>query len=270
MICVPRCDLSRRMFCVQLRRKCIPLLLDAISYKYQLSTSDLICYLKPVFSCWSSVWLIFHWWKWDVKDKSATIIMLLLTSYLMTVSFYLIHRDSMLGACMHAQLLQSCLILCDPTDCRLPGSSVHGILQVRILEWVAMPFSRGSLPPTYQIQVSCIFYIAGGFFMLRHWESPCWVHICFQFTIFLNWPLDFYVVSFFVSYKFILRFILSYDSIYMGLVFVSIQTVCVFWWTFNLFTFKVFIDRYVSTTFFKYICLHCHFVRFVNFFQFVL
>ena len=39
---------------------------------------------------------------------------------------------------------QSCLTLCDPTDYSLPGSSVRGILQARILEWAAMPFSRGS------------------------------------------------------------------------------------------------------------------------------
>ena len=39
---------------------------------------------------------------------------------------------------------QSCLTLCDPTDCSPPGSSIHGILQARILEWVAIPFSRGS------------------------------------------------------------------------------------------------------------------------------
>ena len=37
---------------------------------------------------------------------------------------------------------QLCLILCDPMDCIPPGSSVHGILQVRILEWVAIPFSQ--------------------------------------------------------------------------------------------------------------------------------
>ena len=37
---------------------------------------------------------------------------------------------------------QLCLILCNPTDCSPPGSSVHGILQPRILEWVAIPFSR--------------------------------------------------------------------------------------------------------------------------------
>ena len=42
---------------------------------------------------------------------------------------------------------QSCLTLCNPMACRPPGSSVHGILQARILEWVAMPSSRGSSNP---------------------------------------------------------------------------------------------------------------------------
>ena len=39
---------------------------------------------------------------------------------------------------------QSCPILFDPMDCSLPGSCIHGLLQARILEWVAMPFSRAS------------------------------------------------------------------------------------------------------------------------------
>ena len=42
---------------------------------------------------------------------------------------------------------QSCLILCDLMECSQPGSSVHGILQARILEWLAIPFSRGSFWP---------------------------------------------------------------------------------------------------------------------------
>ena len=50
-----------------------------------------------------------------------------------------------IGMC--AKSLQSCLTLCNPLDCSPPGSSVHGILQARILEWVAMPFSRGSSQP---------------------------------------------------------------------------------------------------------------------------
>ena len=48
------------------------------------------------------------------------------------------------------------LSLCDPMDCSPPGSSVHGILQVRILEWLAIPFSRGSSWPRDQTQVSRI------------------------------------------------------------------------------------------------------------------
>ena len=47
---------------------------------------------------------------------------------------------------VYAKLLQLCLILCDPVDCSPPGSTVHGILQARILEWVAIPFSRGVFP----------------------------------------------------------------------------------------------------------------------------
>ena len=43
-----------------------------------------------------------------------------------------------------AKSLQSCSTLCDPMDCSLPGSSVHGILLARILEWIAVPFSRAS------------------------------------------------------------------------------------------------------------------------------
>ena len=48
--------------------------------------------------------------------------------------------------CMRAKLLQSCLTLCDPMDRSLPGSSVHGILQERILEWTATPFPEGIFP----------------------------------------------------------------------------------------------------------------------------
>ena len=43
-----------------------------------------------------------------------------------------------------AKLLQSCPTLCDPMDCSPPGSSAHGVIQARILEWVTMPSSRGS------------------------------------------------------------------------------------------------------------------------------
>ena len=53
-----------------------------------------------------------------------------------------------------AVLALSCLTLCDPTDCSLPGCSVPGILQARILEWVAIPFSRGYFQDRNQSRVS--------------------------------------------------------------------------------------------------------------------
>ena len=64
---------------------------------------------------------------------------------------------------------QLCLILCDPMDCSLPGSSVCGILQARILEWVAMPSSRASFWPRDWTCVSCI---AGRFFTIEPPEKP--------------------------------------------------------------------------------------------------
>ena len=55
-----------------------------------------------------------------------------------------------------SEVSQSCLTLWDPMDCGLPGFSLYGIFQVRVLEWVAMPSSRGSSRPGDQTQVSCI------------------------------------------------------------------------------------------------------------------
>ena len=53
-------------------------------------------------------------------------------------------RASIVGVCVRAKSFQLCLTLCGPVDCNLPDSSVHGILQARILDWVAIPFSRRS------------------------------------------------------------------------------------------------------------------------------
>ena len=64
---------------------------------------------------------------------------------------------------------QSCQTLWDPMDCSPPGSSIHGILQARILEWVAIPFSRGSFCPRDQ---TCVSRIAGKFFFFKPSEPP--------------------------------------------------------------------------------------------------
>ena len=66
---------------------------------------------------------------------------------------------------------QLCLTLCDPMAWSPPGFSVHGILQARILEWVTIPFSRGSSQPRDQTQVSCIGRQI--LYCLSHQGSPC-------------------------------------------------------------------------------------------------
>ena len=55
-----------------------------------------------------------------------------------------------------SEVTQSCLTLCDPMDCSLPGSSVHGIFQAIVLEWIVISFSRGSSRPRDQTWVSRI------------------------------------------------------------------------------------------------------------------
>ena len=54
-----------------------------------------------------------------------------------------------LNLCLESEseVAQLCLTLCDPMDCNPPGSSVHGIFQARVLEWIAISFSRGSSQP---------------------------------------------------------------------------------------------------------------------------
>ena len=78
-----------------------------------------------------------------------------------------------------AKSLQTCPALCDPMDCNPPGSSVHGILQAAVLEWVAISSFRVSSWPRDWTHVSCI---AGGF--LTPEPSGRWCHIWISRIIF--------------------------------------------------------------------------------------
>ena len=69
-----------------------------------------------------------------------------------------------------SEVTQSCPTLCNPVDCSPSGSSAHGILQARILKWVAISFSRGSSWPRDRTQVSCI---AGRRFNLWATRDEC-------------------------------------------------------------------------------------------------
>ena len=79
-----------------------------------------------------------------------------------------------------------CLTFCDPMDCSLRGSSVHGILQAKILEWVAMPSSRGSSRLRNQTHISYVSCIGGRFSLplaphgklTQLWSNCCYTMDC--------------------------------------------------------------------------------------------
>ena len=88
------------------------------------------------------------------------------------------HAEVSEHTCMHyiacfryeSEVAQSCPTLCDPMDCSLLGSSIHGIFQARILEWVAISFSSGSSRPRDQTRVS--FIVGRCFYRLSHQGGP--------------------------------------------------------------------------------------------------
>ena len=84
-----------------------------------------------------------------------------------------------LHACMHAKSLQVCPTLCNPVGCSPPSSSVHGISQTRILEWVAMLSTRGSSQPRDWTLTSPA--LVGGFFTASAtWETCTTIQSCKQ------------------------------------------------------------------------------------------
>ena len=93
-------------------------------------------------------------------------------------SFALVH------ACIHAKSLQSCPILCNAMDCSPPGSSVHGIPQTRIQDWVAISFSMGSSQARDQTCISCLgrqilYYWAPweAHLLCLPWAKMKWSHV---------------------------------------------------------------------------------------------
>ena len=94
--------------------------------------------------------------------------------YTKAVYCHPIYLTYMQRVCVHAQLIYLCPTLCHPMDCGPPDSSVHEILQARILGWVALPSSRGSSWPRDQTCFSCVFCISmvSRFFICRAtWET---------------------------------------------------------------------------------------------------
>ena len=95
-----------------------------------------------------------------------------------------------------SEVVQSSPTLCNPRDCSLPGFSVCGIFQARVLEWVAISFSRGSSWPRDWTQVSCI---VGSFFTIwatreAHERQRTCNQICsFFIKKMVAFPVEFYL-----------------------------------------------------------------------------
>ena len=96
----------------------------------------------------------------------------------LTVSWVLI-----LGEGVGKWVTQSCLTLCDTMDCSSPGSSVRGILQARILEWVAIPSSRGASQPRNQTQIS---HTVGRFFTIWATKEVRNTNCNIRFLLYMN------------------------------------------------------------------------------------
>ena len=121
---------------------------------------------------------------------------------------------------MRAKSLQSCLTLCDPMGCS-QASLVHALLQVRILEWVAMPSSRGSSRPRDGIPFSCISCI--GRRILNHTchlASPQ-VNICRLKQLLLIQPyfLPMDLPTLDIFFKRVIHYVLFYDCFILSILF---------------------------------------------------
>ena len=104
-------------------------------------------------------------------SRLANVIMCPFTTIL-SVCIYLLN--------MCVLVAQSCPTLCDCVDCSLPGSSIHRILQASILDWIAIPFSRGSSWPRNQTWVSLPYLRQILYHLSHHHQSPMWFLIYHQ------------------------------------------------------------------------------------------
>ena len=135
-----------------------------------LGLSELLCFCFCFFAClfvFVSVWVFLIGKKWIYLERDT------------------LHSVGPLQRWKVKVLItQLCLTLCYPMDCSLTGSSVHGIFQTSILEWVAIPFSRGTFWPRDQPQVPCI---AGRFFTI--WAK---VRVAQKMTwlVFMDWVIS--------------------------------------------------------------------------------
>ena len=124
-----------------------------ISFSLMLLYSFTMIFLVVSFLLIYPAWFLLCPWVWpkilfNSSGKFSAILFSHINSAPSLFSFW---------SSVRPKLLQLCPTLCDPMDCSLPGSSVHGIIPATILEWVVMPSSRGSFRTRKQ---NCISYVS--------------------------------------------------------------------------------------------------------------
>ena len=172
----------------------ITLLFTHSSFENYLSfaTVDSISVSIIVQVTWCSFARVYIPNTWNLSWKSMILVIFILISSFVPV------------VVVYGLVAKSCPTLCHPMDCSPPASSVHGIFQARILEWIAISFSRRSSQPRNRTQVSCI---AGRFFTywaIREISSP--YHLSFHFlSCIFSWlsPYCFVLKYFDYSWPFI-------------------------------------------------------------------
>ena len=122
-------------------------------------------------------------------------------SHFKQVETYFLREEDSKAALVVCVLSCSVVWVCDPLAYSLPGSSVHGILQARILEWGAIPFSRGSSQPRDWTQISCIAGRLGMDFIKiiiqqeGYIQYNTWMKTSFQ----LIWAINFLIFFFWMK-----------------------------------------------------------------------
>ena len=140
-----------------------------------------------------SIYIFFK--KWDFWWDSGIVLSLQINLGIMSILTISVFCAKNM-VCVCAKSLQSCPTLCDLMYCKLPGSSVHGIFQARILEWVAMPFSRGS---SYSRDRTWVSWTVGRFFII--WATRDMVSLSFLFFSGMFYRLSVYRICVHISFK---------------------------------------------------------------------
>ena len=131
----------------------------------------------PFFLC-NFHFIIFLWFKWIILQVLLVYTQCIVSIIVQTRIYLISYYQSLKNMLCYTQ---SCPTLCNPMDYSTPGSSVRGIFQARILEWVTISSSRGSPWPRDQTRVSCI-----GRWVLYHCTTQEVLYIIYK-TFLLRW-----------------------------------------------------------------------------------